>query len=148
MEITVTDFLEHMAKDIAIIEKECFSVPWSENAIINSFKNSTYFAVAVLNGKIIGYGGIQTVLDEGYITNIAVLSAYRKIGAGKKILAKIFEYAKEKNLSFVSLEVRKSNTAAINLYSSFGFVNQGLRRNFYTQPTEDALIMTKRFDDK
>lgn len=146
MEVSFLDFTPALAKDIAKIEAACFSSPWSEQAILDSFNNSTFFAVVKTDNQIIGYGGVQTVLDEGYITNIAVLENYRKSGVGKKIMSRLIEYANDKNLSFLSLEVRVSNTPAIKLYKSFGFLEAGIRRNFYTLPKEDAIILTKRFD--
>lgn len=146
MDFTILDFTPEFSKDIAEIEASCFSSPWSEQAILDSYFNSTYFAVAKSDDKIIGYGGVQTVLDEGYVTNIAVLEPHRRFGVGKKIVARLIDHAKEKGLSFLSLEVRESNAPAINLYKSFGFIEQGVRRNFYTLPKENAIIMTKRFD--
>ena len=146
MEIAVLDFTENFAEDIAKIEAACFSSPWSETAILDSHKNNTYFTVAKANGKIVGYGGVQVVLDEGYITNIAVLEDFRGLGIGKKIVNRLTEYAKDQNLSFITLEVRESNERAITLYKSFGFNTIGKRRNFYEKPQEDAILMTKRFD--
>ena len=95
--------------------------------------------------KLIGYIGIKAVIDEGYITNIAVFPEFRRRGVAKALLNKVFEFAKEKGLSFVSLEVRPSNTEAISLYEKTGFKEEGRRKNFYRLPLEDALIMTKRF---
>lgn len=128
------------AKNLHIIEKECFSTPWSEE----SFKNaaSTRFYVYSENETPIGYVGIYSVLDEGYITNIAVKKDYRKKGVGSALLKDLIE--KEKDLSFISLEVRKSNTAAIRLYEKFGFVLEGERKAFYSNPREDGLIFTRR----
>lgn len=132
------------AKDIAVIEKHCFSMPWTENQIISS-DDSTVFFLAKTDEKIIGYGGMYTVLDEGYITNIGVLPDYRKMGFGKKLLNELINYSKEKKLSFLSLEVRVSNAPAIALYKSFEFEILGKRNNFYSNPKEDAFIMTRYF---
>ncbi len=127
---------------IAALEKECFSKPWSENAVLESAKNDTLFFLFEENGKVLGYGGLQVVLDEGYVTNIAVTSKARGRGIGKTVTAALLTAAKEKNLSFVSLEVRVSNTVAISLYEGLGFKTVGKRKNFYAAPKEDALIMT------
>ena len=134
-------------KGIAALEKECFSDPWSVNAIEESFAAGTRFFTALnRDGRVIGYIGISAILDEGYITNIAVTEQYRKNGVGTLLLRKIFSFAKERALSFVSLEVRVSNSGAISLYEKHGFTREGERRDFYTNPKENAIIMTRRFN--
>lgn len=129
---------------IANIEKHCFSSPWSENQILSSDDN-TVFYIAKQGEKVIGYAGMYMVLNEGYVTNIGVLPEYRKKGIGKELMERLIDLSKEKNLSFLSLEVRKTNTPAIKLYTSFEFQNVGIRKNFYTNPKEDAIIMTRFF---
>lgn len=131
---------------IAKLEKICFSEPWSENGLLESYKNGTHFFVAEDNGNVLGYVGLSAVIDEGYITNVAVFPQYRKKGIATALLNAVFEFALQRELAFVSLEVRKSNTNAVSLYEKKGFKVEGLRKNFYRDPTEDALIMTKRFD--
>ena len=126
----------------AEIERRCFSTPWTEKQIKSS-DNSTVFFLAKVDDKTVGYGGMYTVLDEGYVTNIGVLPEYRKNGIGTKIVNKLIDFSIEKSLSFISLEVRVSNTVAINLYKKMGFEEKGARKNFYSNPTEDALIMTR-----
>ena len=133
------------AECIEGLEKMCFSAPWSKQALIESAENGTKFFIAEIYGKISGYIGINTVLDEGYITNIAVFPEYRKMGIGTALLAHTEEFAKNIGLSFITLEVRESNTAAISLYEKHGFKKQGQRKKFYINPTENALILTKRF---
>ena len=105
------------AKELNLIEKECFSTPWSEE----SFKtaDNTRFYLYFEGEKVVGYVGIYSVLDEGYITNIAVLKDYRKKGVATSLLKELTE--KESALSFISLEVRESNAAAISLYTKFNF---------------------------
>ena len=126
------------AKELSEIEKECFSAPWSEE----SFKSAqnTSFYVYFINDAPVGYVGIYTVLDEGYITNIAVKKACRNKGVAKSLLKEIISV--NNGLSFISLEVRKSNTPAIKLYEKFNFIKKGERKNFYSTPPEDALILT------
>lgn len=131
---------------IAKLEKICFSEPWSENGLLESYKNGTRFFIAEDNGNVLGYVGLSAVMDEGYITNIAVFPQYRKKDIATDLLNAVFEFAKQKNLTFVSLEVRKSNINAVSLYEKSGFKVEGLRKCFYNNPKEDALIMTKRFD--
>ena len=89
--------------------------------------------------------GISIVLDEGYITNIAVTKTERKKGVGTALIERVFAHAKDNSLYFVSLEVRESNQNAISLYETLGFKPEGKRKNFYDNPKEDALILTKRF---
>lgn len=133
--------------DIARLERECFSSPWSENAIKESMDAATHFFVAVSDGNVIGYLGISAVADEGYITNIAVTENQRGRGVGTLLLDRCLTLARELTLAFVSLEVRVSNERAISLYEKMGFSNEGRRKNFYTNPTEDAIIMTRRFSE-
>lgn len=129
---------------VAEIEKECFSKPWSEKAIKAVINDDlSHFIVAKIGNEVVGYGGMYSVMGEGYIYNIAVKRKYRKFGIGTNIVNELVNYSKIKSLNFLSLEVRKSNTPAINLYSNCGFEKVGNRKNFYTNPLEDAIIMTK-----
>lgn len=129
---------------VAEIEKECFSNPWSEEAIKTAINDDlSHFIVAKVGNEVVGYGGMYSVMGEGYIYNIAVKRKYRKFRIGTNIVNELVNYSKIKSLNFLSLEVRKSNTPAINLYSNCGFKKIGNRKNFYTNPLEDAIIMTK-----
>jgi ribosomal-protein-alanine N-acetyltransferase len=124
------------------IECQAFKTPWSKSQFeeeINS-KFAKYFCLKI-DGKIVGYIGIWQVLDEGHITNVAVLKNYRKNGFGKKLIDKLIEYAKENKLIFLTLEVRITNIPAINLYEKCGFVKVGIRKNYYENST-DAILMT------
>ena len=137
---------EHI-KHIAQLEKICFSEPWSEETILSAISTGTKFFTAIENEKVLGYIGISCVLDEGYIANVAVFPEARGKGVGEKLIDRVFALASDDNLSFVSLEVRESNIPAISLYEKKGFKTEGRRKNFYKNPTEDALIMTKRFEN-
>ncbi len=128
---------------IADIEKECFLEPWSETAIKEGYENNTHYLVLRQFGKVLGYVGVQTVLDEGYITNVAVLKCARRMGHAKLLLCALNTFAKEKGLSFLTLEVRKSNKAARSLYEKCGYKIVGERRNFYQNPKEDAILYTR-----
>ena len=143
--ISVIPIEQRHIKEIARLEELCFSEPWSEEGILEAYRLGTKFFAAEADKKLIGYIGIKAVIDEGYITNIAVFPEFRRRGVAKALLNKVFEFAKEKGLSFVSLEVRPSNTEAVSLYEKTGFREEGRRKNFYRLPLEDALIMTKRF---
>lgn len=136
--------LEKDAELIAEIERHCFSTPWTAEQVKSS-DDSTVFFLAKVNERVVGYGGMYTVLDEGYVTNIGVIPEFRRQGIGAKIVNKLIDFSKEKALSFLSLEVRVSNIAAVELYKSFDFKEVGKRKNFYTSPKEDALIMTRYF---
>lgn len=131
------------SKDIAVIENHCFKNPWTDEQIRSS--DNTVFFLAKEENKPIGYAGMYTVLDEGYVTNIGVMPLHRRKGVGKKLLEALIEFSNDSNLAFLSLEVRPSNLPAIKLYESFGFVSEGLRKNFYSNPREDGLIMTRYF---
>ena len=135
---------EHV-KAVAELEKENFSVPWSEKSIAEELDNeNAHFLVAVKNGEVLGYIGVQSVCFECYITNIAVKGSFRRQGIGTLLLDRAFRDAILRNDEFISLEVRKSNKEAISLYSKFGFKIEGERKDFYSSPKEDAHIMTLR----
>ena len=136
----------HTAK-LAELEKLCFSEPWSEKALSDEIDNpAAYFVVAVEGNEVLGYGGMHTVLGESYIDNIAVFPQHRGRGAGRAVTAALIEKAKENGGVFITLEVRASNVPAITLYTSLGFENVGVRKRFYTNPEEDAVIMTLTFE--
>ena len=130
----------HLAA-LAEIEKACFHAPWSE-AMLREELGKGIFLVAERDGQVVGYVGCQTVLDEGYITNVAVSSDCRRQGVGRALIAELVQRARAQGLSFVTLEARASNAPAIALYEGAGFVRVGVRKNFYTAPTEDAVLMT------
>lgn len=131
---------------IAALEQECFSDPWSENLLEDAlFDPQASFIVAEDDeGMILGYAGLHAVLDEGYIDNIAVVPDARRHGVASALL-EVFCRFGAVNLAFLTLEVRKSNMAAIALYEKFGFQRAGLRPGYYQHPREDAVIMTREF---
>lgn len=127
---------------VAEIEKKCFSLPWSEQSLIDSVvREDTLFLVCEDARNIVGYIGMYLSFDEGDITNVAVAPAQRKKGYGEALVAKAIALAKEKDLEMILLEVRVSNTPAISLYKKMEFEELGLRKKFYEHPVEDALIM-------
>lgn len=141
----VSYLTEADAKGINSLEKLCFSQPWSENSIIESMKGSNTFIGIKDGSDIIGYLSFYESLGEGYINNVAVHPEYRRKGIARALLCELIHYAISSSLSFLTLEVRQSNTAAINLYTAFGFKQEGRRKNYYTAPNEDAIILTRRF---
>ena len=139
----VEQMAERHIAAIAAIERDCFHDPWTENGLREELElENNLFLAAVEEDAVVGYVGCQTVLDEGYITNVAVSPAHRRKGVAARLLTELRIKAEEKGLSFVTLEVRASNEPAIALYRGAGYVEVGVRRNFYTNPKEDALLMT------
>ena len=134
---------------VAALERACFSMPWSETQLSDVlYSDDAVFIVAEdEEGNVIGYAGLTTVLDEGYINNIAGEEAARKHGVASALLDVFVRFAAI-NLSFLTLEVRKSNAPAIGLYEKFGFQQVGLRPGFYQRPREDAVIMTREFHNE
>ena len=123
------------------IERACFRAPWRADMLREELGKGL-FLVAERDGAAVGYVGCQTVLDEGYITNVAVSPDCRRQGVARALLDELKACAAQAGLSFVTLEVRASNAPAIALYEGAGFVRVGVRKNFYTAPTEDAVLMT------
>ena len=113
--------------------------------LLDAYSKGTKFFVCVKGKKVLGYVGINCILDEGYITNIAVFPEHRSKGIGTALLKRVISLKDEMNLDFVSLEVRASNKAAISIYEKNEFKVEGLRKGFYRNPPEDAIIMTRRF---
>ena len=133
--------------EIAELEQVCFSTPWSRNMLAEELDNAcSAFLVALDDGgHVAGYAGLQVILDEGYITNVAVQPEYRRQGVAGQLLAVFLNFAKGNHLAFLTLEVRASNYGAIALYGGLGFRSVGRRKNYYEHPKEDAIIMTKEF---
>lgn len=130
-------------EEIARLEKECFSSPWSEDGLKSELDNNfARFFVAFSGGKISGYIGSHNVLGEVYITNVAVFPEFRRNGVGKALVEFLVDEMKSENAEFVTLEVRKSNLSAITLYEKCGFEKVGERKDFYEKPREDAILMT------
>lgn len=134
--------------EVAELERICFSTPWSRNMLAEELDNAlSAFLVALDDGgRVVGYAGLQVVLDEGYITNVAVRPECRRQGVAGKLLQVFLDFARGNRLAFLTLEVRASNYDAIALYGSRGFRSAGRRKNYYEHPREDAIIMTKEFD--
>lgn len=131
-------------EEVVIIEEESFSIPWSYRSFEDSL-NLPYgrFYVAKIEGKVVGYIGLYLVGEDGDITNVAVLSQYRRKGIAGKLIEKVIKCAKENGVNSINLEVRPSNSSAIELYTKYGFEELGKRKNFYSKPTEDAIILRK-----
>lgn len=148
--LSVTDVRLCHIDAIEVIEKQCFSMPWTRDMLIKQASGDMYIFLAAENesGEAVGYIGLMYVLDEGYISNIAVSPDWRRRGVGDMLIDELIIRAKEKELSFVTLEVRESNLAAIGLYKKHGFSEVGRRRNYYEQPRENAILMTRFLDEE
>ena len=136
-------FMEYKDLDEVLdLERKCFDVPWTRGMFEDElFNPNAVYLVAEVDGKVCGYAGMWKIIDEGHITNLAVHPDYRGKGYGKMLIQSLISYSRENGISAITLEVRKSNIPAITLYESFGFVRAGLRKNYYPNNNEDAIIM-------
>ena len=127
---------------IAALERECFSLPWSEAIVASQLTGAGKIMLAAeIEGELAGYIGLQYVLDEGYISNVCTAPEHRRRGVASALIDEMISRARALGLSFLSLEVRVSNDPAISLYAGKGFVSVGVRPKYYEKPTEDAMIM-------
>lgn len=130
---------------VAANEAVCFSSPWSEQAFRGTLdREDVIYLVAELDQRVIGHCGVRKILDEGEITNVAVLPQYRGRRIGQQLLTELLAAGREIGIVDFTLEVRAGNAAAIHIYEKAGFVSEGIRPGFYDRPKEDALIMWKR----
>ena len=139
------DHLESLER----LERICFSRPWSRKMLAEELENQcAAFLVAedAVTGNALGYAGLLVAADEGYITNVAVFPEQRRRGIAGQLLQVFLNFAEANHLAFLTLEVRPSNAAAIALYQGFDFQEAGRRKNYYQQPREDAIIMTREFE--
>ena len=129
------------------IEQICFSDPWSRRMLSEHLENECAATLVALseNGTVLGYAGLLVVLDEGYITNVAVRPEYRRQGIARELLRVFHRFAEGNKMAFLTLEVRDSNASARALYAKHGFKEVGVRKNYYDHPKEDAIIMTLEF---
>nr|WP_325231871.1 ribosomal protein S18-alanine N-acetyltransferase [uncultured Oscillibacter sp.] len=130
--------------EVVELERVCFPDPWSRNMLKEELENDLAAFLVALDGQgaVAGYAGLQVVLDEGYILNVAVRPDCRRQGIAGQLLQVFLDFAKGNHLAFLTLEVRASNYPAIALYGSRGFRGVGRRKNYYEHPREDAVIMT------
>lgn len=131
----------------AEIERICFSDPWSRRMLAEHLENECAATLVAQgeDGTVLGYAGLLVAADEGYITNVAVRPEYRRQGVASQLLDVFARFARGRALAFLTLEVRASNAAARALYAKHGYIQAGLRKNYYEHPKEDAVIMTRTF---
>lgn len=143
--LVIRDMTEGDTPQVARLEEQIFSMPWSEHAFRAEVgKEDRLFVVAYLEEELAGYCGVLALAGEGDITNVAVAPGFRRLGVGRQILSTVLAWGEQMGLTDFTLEVRTGNQPAISLYESLGFESAGVRRNFYEKPREDALIMWKR----
>ena len=141
--VELIDAEERWLPAIAALERQCFSDPWSVEMLRPELPDDSHdFLLAVEGDTLIGYVGLMTVLDEGYLSNIAVTPERRRQGIAETLLKALLVRARARKLSFVTLEVRAGNTPAQTLYRKLGFTEVGVRRGYYEHPKEDAVLMT------
>ena len=144
--MTITHMTESHVPQIAELEKICFCDPWSENSIASELGNRlSCWLVALEENTVVGYVGSQTVLGETDMMNIAVHPEYRKKGIAKTLIESLIDELSKKGSHSLMLEVRASNAPAKNLYEKLGFSMAGVRKNYYRNPKEDALILRKEW---
>lgn len=125
------------------VEHASFTLPWSREAFYNELHNNKFAVYIVLEAdqKIVGYCGVWVIIDEAHVTNVAILPEYRGRKLGEALMRKLIEVVKERGARTMTLEVRVTNYIAQSLYRKFGFQNGGIRKNYYTDNQEDALVM-------
>ena len=142
----ITQMNESHVPQIAELEKLCFNDPWSANSIASELDNRLAFWLVVLEGdQVIGYVGSQTVLGETDMMNIAIHPDHRNRGIATKLIEALIQGLTERGSRSLMLEVRASNEPAKNLYSKMGFETVGVRKNYYRNPREDAMILRKEW---
>lgn len=125
------------------LEAATFSTPWSRESFWEEMEQNkcARYLVAELEGEIVAYAGAWMIFEEGHITNVAVAQSHRGKGLGKAITQALMQYAANLGVQYMTLEVRKSNLAAQGLYQSLGFLALGVRKRYYEDNGEDALLM-------
>lgn len=140
--IAVRTMRQQDVEEVAALEREIFSQPWSAAGFLDALKlDNTVFLAAEEHGYIVGYIGMYLSMEEGEITNVAVAPHERRRGIGRMLLDEIKKEADAHSVEKIVLEVRKSNDSAIRLYEQSGFKIRGVRKGFYEFPKEDAYIM-------
>ena len=133
--------------DVLKVEESSFHITWTRADFEREAENNmAIYYIAKVDGNIAGYAGMWHVVDEGQITNVAVMPEYRQMGIGSLLMEKLIEIAEEKQMTGITLEVKISNYNAQKLYIKYGFKPEGFRKNYYKDTNEDAVIMWKYFN--
>ena len=141
--ITVRPMVMTDVDGVMAVEHDSFLTPWSRSAFEEELAQNRLarYIVAEENGAIVGYAGTWLVINEAHVTNVAVSSQRRREGIGRLLMQNLMELARENGMESMTLEVRVSNAAARHLYEQMGFVEAGIRKNYYSETKEDALIL-------
>jgi len=144
----ITNMTENHVEQVAQLEKVCFADPWSEKSIASELDNQwALWLVAQEDDTVVGYIGSQTAVDETDVMNVAVHPDHRRKGIAEALIEMLIKHLKERGSHALMLEVRASNAPAIALYEKIGFQQVGLRKNYYRNPREDALILRKEWQN-
>lgn len=144
----IDELLKEDIPAVCDIANSCFTSPWSPESFSEEMDNPRAVCfVARDNDKVVGYLSLWVVLDEVQINSFAVSESFRKQGIGSQLMNHAIDYAQKNHLKTMTLEVRLSNETAQKVYKKHGFLEAGVRPEFYVKPTEDALIMTKTFSE-
>jgi len=136
--------IEHI-EGVLVVDSLSFNIPWSKQSFLEEVHNELAKYVVAINDKmVVGYAGVWIIAGEGQITNVAVHPCFREKGIAGRMLKAIIDICILAKVTGITLEVRKSNASAINLYKKYGFTEEGIRKNFYADNNEDAIIMWKR----
>lgn len=136
-------------EDVYRIEEASFAIPWSRDAFVNEMVNNRFarYVLIEMNEQVIGYCGLWIIVDEGHITNIALLPQFRGKKLGEALMKEVLAFATENGAKTLTLEVRPSNDSALGLYQKLGFQKGGIRKNYYADNNEDALVMWVNLDE-
>ena len=142
--VSIVDTRSEHIEDILRIEQQCFSLPWTREQLTAQMTDSmhVFLAAEAENGRAVGYVGLMYVLDEGYISNVAVSPDRRREGIADMLLDELRARAEAAKLNFLTLEVRLGNVPAQSLYKKHGYIEVGRRKGYYSLPKEDAVLMT------
>ena len=148
-EVVVRQAVADDMEDIYEIEHLCFPDPWSRDALLYELTENprAFFIVAELEGQVVGYAGLWWIGDEGHVTNVAVRPGFRNRHIGQAIVSVMIDFTSGEGILHHTLEVRRSNEPAIRLYEKFGFRQEGVRKGYYLNNGEDAIIMWRHSDD-
>ena len=145
MEVIIKPLTEEYVDQVCVLEEEAFSMPWHKESFLEMIANeNACYLVALIGEEVVASCGLRHIVGEGEITNVVTKNTMRGKGIGRQILLQLLEEGTKMGAEAFTLEVRVSNAPAIHLYESLGFVSEGVRKNFYEEPTEDALILWKR----
>ena len=149
-EMVLKRLMPEHTQQVAQAEKICFSEPWSLEEVKNELSSNALARYwGLFDGDVLcAYAGVWMILDEGHITNVAVLPPYRRCGYGRMLMQHMIDWCCKTGCKALTLEVRVSNTAARALYEQLGFVQEGIRKRYYLDNGEDALILWLRLHEE